>query len=69
MFRVLGRGRERYSIPFFFEPHPEARVECLATCCSPDNPAQYTPTTSGQHILDKYKQTHAGYIANTETAA
>eukprot|EP00899_Mesostigma_viride_P014331 jgi/Mesvir1/2289/Mv19327-RA.1 len=31
-------GRERYSIPFFFEPNFEAVVECLPTCCGPDNP-------------------------------
>jgi len=59
--RVLGLGKERYSIPFFFEPNFYTKVECLPQCCSPDNPPRYPPTTSGQHILDMYSQTHASY--------
>lgn len=59
--RVLGLGKERYSIPFFFEPNFYTKVECLPQCCSADNPPRYPPTTSGQHILDMYSQTHASY--------
>ena len=61
--RVLTAGDvERYSIPFFYEPNFDTRVECLDMCCSADsNPAKYPPTTSGQHLLDKYKQTHADF--------
>ncbi len=53
-------------MPFFFEPAFDARVECLPQCCSPANPARYPPTTAGQHILDKYAQTHAGYTGPTK---
>jgi isopenicillin N synthase-like dioxygenase len=60
--RVLTAGdAERYSIPFFYEPNFETFVKCLDLCCSPDNPAKYPPTTSGQFLLDKYKQTHADF--------
>ena len=37
--RVVTDGSaDRYSIPFFFEPNFDTRVECLPSCCSPDNP-------------------------------
>mmetsp|Transcript_10334 Transcript_10334/g.14589 ORF Transcript_10334/g.14589 Transcript_10334/m.14589 type:complete len:325 (+) Transcript_10334:134-1108(+) len=60
--RVLTSGEnDRYSIPFFYEPNFDSKVECLPICCSPDNPAKYTPTTSGEHLLEKYRQTHADF--------
>ncbi|KAI8476259.1 MAG: hypothetical protein J3K34DRAFT_272372 [Monoraphidium minutum] len=54
-------GRERYSIPFFFEPNFSAVVECLPCCVTPGRPPAYAPTTAGRHLLDKYAATHAGY--------
>ncbi|GLI63800.1 hypothetical protein VaNZ11_006885 [Volvox africanus] len=62
LHRVINTtGRERYSIAFFFEPNFEAEVEVLPVCCGPDEPPRYPPTTAGQHLLDKYAATHAGY--------
>eukprot|EP00953_Heterococcus_sp_UTEX-ZZ885_P014683 8301-Heterococcus_DN1.PRE.2 len=52
-------GRERYSVPFFFEPNFETVVECLPQFVSEDSPARYGPTTSGQYLLDKFALTHA----------
>jgi len=57
-------GRERYSIPFFFEPSFDTVVECLPTCCNCDNgddPPKWPPITSGEHLLSKYAQTHADF--------
>jgi len=60
--RVLTSAEsERYSIPFFYEPAFDTEVTCIDVCCSEDNPAKWKPTTSGQHLLDKYKQTHADF--------
>lgn len=60
--RVLTNGdRERYSIPFFYEPDFDTVVECLDVCKSEGNPPKYEPTTAGQHLLDKYLQTHADF--------
>ena len=50
-------GRERYSIPFFYDPDHDAEVACLATCQSPDNPPRYPPTTGLQHLLDMINAT------------
>lgn len=62
LHRVVNpRGAERYSTPFFFEPNFDTQVEALPSCCGPDSPPKYPPTTSGQHLLEKYAQTHAGY--------
>ncbi|EIE25730.1 oxygenase-like protein [Coccomyxa subellipsoidea C-169] len=70
LHRVVTDGsRHRYSIPFFFEPNFDTRVECLPCCCGPDNPPRYPPTTSGQHLLDKYAQTHAGFDATSKTSS
>lgn len=54
--RVVNRsGRERYSIPFFFEPN----FDCVVSCLEGFGPAKYAPTTSGAYLLSKYSQTHA----------
>jgi len=45
-------GRERYALPFFFDPDFAAPVECLPTCLPPGETPKYAPTTSGQHLLD-----------------
>ncbi len=67
LHRVISTsGRERYSIAYFFEPAFDAVVEALPQCCSEDNPPRFAPTTAGQHLLDKYAQTHAGYHGATK---
>jgi isopenicillin N synthase-like dioxygenase len=45
-------GRERYSIPFFFDPNHDAPVEALPTCVSADRPAKYAPTTGMEHLVE-----------------
>lgn len=60
--RVLTQGEtERYSVPFFYEPNFDAHVACLDVCCSQNNPPKFEPTTSGEHLLYKYRQTHADF--------
>jgi isopenicillin N synthase-like dioxygenase len=50
-------GRDRYSLPFFFDPDFDADLTCLETCQGPDRPARYAPTTGGQHLLDRINAT------------
>ncbi|HWO06017.1 MAG TPA: 2-oxoglutarate and iron-dependent oxygenase domain-containing protein [Methylomirabilota bacterium] len=52
--RESAAGNRRLSIPFFHQPNYDALIECLPTCCGPDNPARYEAVTSGQHRLTKF---------------
>ena len=38
-------GRNRYAIPYFFNPTPDVLIECLSTCHGPDTPPKYSPIT------------------------
>jgi isopenicillin N synthase-like dioxygenase len=50
-------GRERYSVPFFFDPNFDALIECLPTCQNPDSPPKYGPILAGQHLLNRFNDT------------
>jgi isopenicillin N synthase-like dioxygenase len=53
LHRVINiSGRERYSLPYFFDPDFNAEVVCLPTCLAPAETPKYPPTTSGRHLLD-----------------
>jgi isopenicillin N synthase-like dioxygenase len=58
--RVLNNrtGRSRYSVPFFFNPNFNARVECVHTCASADNPPKYEPCTVSEHIAEMYRRSY-----------
>ena len=59
-------GRERFSVPFFFDPTYHAQVECLSTCRSPENPARYGRVTWGEYLKQKFD---AAYAYRKEAAA
>ncbi len=50
--RVLNRsGRERYAVPFFFDCNIDYEMACLPTCCGPDDPPKFPPTTYMDYML------------------
>jgi isopenicillin N synthase-like dioxygenase len=57
--RVLNTsGAERYSIPFFFNPDYDTKVECLDICKPMDgSPPMYASTTCGQHLTKRFDST------------
>jgi isopenicillin N synthase-like dioxygenase len=60
--RVVSKHeKERYSIPFFYEPNFDTVVECLDVCLGPGEERKYPKTTAGGHLLEKYNQTHADF--------
>lgn len=61
--RVVNRlGVERYSVPFFYEPNFTCQVQVFPSCLTQDQPVpKYPVTTSGEHLMSKYRQTHADF--------
>ena len=45
-----GAWGERISVAFFHQPTYDARIECIPTCTSPDDPPRHKPTTSGEWL-------------------
>ena len=67
--RVVNRtGKERYSIPTFFNLDYDAPVACLPSCQSASNPPKYPPTTSGEYLVSRFK-TVQKYKVAAETGA
>ncbi len=54
--RVVNRsGKERYSIPMFFNLDFDAHVACLPTCQSLDNPPKHEPILSGDYLQSRFR--------------
>jgi isopenicillin N synthase-like dioxygenase len=52
-------GVDRYSMPFFAEPHPDTRIECLPGCQDALHPAKYPATTCAGFLLSRFADTYA----------
>ena len=49
--RVVNRsGRERYSIAYFFDPNPEARVEAIPSCVAAGAAPLYPPVLAADYL-------------------
>ena len=48
-------GTDRYSIAYFHSPDPDVVIDCLPSCVSADNPAQYPPALYRDLILAFYR--------------
>ena len=60
--RVVSSGeKERYSIPFFYEPNFDTVVECLDVCLENGEEPKFPKTTAGGHLVEKYNQTHSDF--------
>lgn len=56
---VNASGRERFSIPVFYDPDFETVVECLPNCSGPGNPPKYPRTIAGEYITAQYDKAYA----------
>ena len=51
-------GRDRYSIAFFFDPNPDALIECLPGCSAAAKPARYPPILAGDYLTQRLVATY-----------
>jgi len=66
--RVLpSTTRDRYAIPFFFDPRTDVRVECLPSCQGPDDPPKYPPVAYGDYLVWFMKRNYHGATAEEPT--
>lgn len=47
------RGFARLSIPFFYQPDPDALIETIPSCIDEEHPLKYAPVLAGEHIAEK----------------
>lgn len=52
-------GRERYSMPFFFDPNWEAEIACLPTCAVPGEAPRFAPVQAGPYLQSRFDATFA----------
>ena len=60
-------GRERYSMPFFFDPNFETMIECLPGCRKPGEAPKFAPVQAGPYLLSRFDATF-NYRQDAETA-
>jgi isopenicillin N synthase-like dioxygenase len=51
--------RDRYSIPFFFDPTFHTLVSCIDSCRRPGEPAKYAPITWGDYLKQRFDSVYA----------
>lgn len=52
-------GVDRYSMPFFAEPHPDTEISCLPNCSSADKPPKYPAVSCSAYMLSRFAETYA----------
>ena len=65
--RVLpSTARDRYAIPFFFDPRTDVVIDCLPTCCGAETPAKYPPIPYGDYLVWFMQRNYHGAPAEAQ---
>jgi isopenicillin N synthase-like dioxygenase len=51
-------GRDRYSVAFFFDPNPDALIECLPGCCGPGQQPKYAAIATADYLTQRLVATY-----------
>ncbi|MBR0752170.1 isopenicillin N synthase family oxygenase [Bradyrhizobium jicamae] len=51
--------KDRYSIPFFYSPNPDAIIEAIPTCVTPENPRRFVTCTAAEHIGEMFRRSYS----------
>jgi isopenicillin N synthase-like dioxygenase len=54
---AAGSASDRISLAFFFIANYDALIECVPSCCGPDNPPRYAPITVGEYRAARFART------------
>jgi len=49
---------DRYSVPFFYSPRPDSRIECLPSCTDAGHPPQFPPCTAAEHTYEMFRRSY-----------
>lgn len=64
--RVVNRGGwERYSVPFFFDPHVSTVIRPLPSCIDAARPVGYEPIEFGSFVRSQLTSTYDAHAADT----
>jgi isopenicillin N synthase-like dioxygenase len=55
-------AQERYSLPFFYSPHGEARIQPIPSCVTAQNPRRFADCTAQEHVREMFKRSY-GYAS------
>jgi isopenicillin N synthase-like dioxygenase len=60
MHRVKNNSsrEDRYSIPFFYSPRPDSRIECLPSCTDAAHPPKFAPCTAAEHTYEMFRRSY-----------
>ena len=60
--RVMNNAgdRDRYSVVMFYSPDPEAVIEPIEACVTPDNPRRFADCTASEHMVEMFRRSY-GY--------
>lgn len=56
-------GRDRYSVPFFFNPQPDAVIAPIPTCVTPANPQHYPVCLAREHLDEMFRRSYGYAVA------
>ena len=51
----IAKPTKRFSLVFFHNPNYDAKVNCIPSCHSTENPAKYSQVLAGDFIMRKFK--------------